>query len=95
MKTAWRNVRNRTGIDGRLHDARHTLITQLSENGAGEQTIMDIAGHVSRSMLKRYSHMRMKAKREALEAIATGEAAQSERRPEDPARTNLQKTKES
>jgi hypothetical protein len=31
--------------------------------------IMDIAGHVSRQMLARYSHIRMDAKRKALEGI--------------------------
>lgn len=30
---------------------------------------MDIAGHVSRQMLKHYSHIRMQAKREALDAV--------------------------
>jgi hypothetical protein len=30
---------------------------------------MDIAGHVSKNMLKHYSHIRMEAKREALESI--------------------------
>jgi hypothetical protein len=30
---------------------------------------MDIAGHVSKQMLKQYSHIRMEAKRAALEAI--------------------------
>ncbi len=34
-----------------------------------EQTIMAIAGHVSRKMLERYSHIRMEAKRAALEAL--------------------------
>ena len=32
-------------------------------------TIKAIAGHVSRQMLARYSHIRMNAKRKALEAI--------------------------
>jgi hypothetical protein len=41
----------------------------LAESGAGDQTIKDIAGHVSPQMLKHYSHIRMKAKREALEAV--------------------------
>jgi len=54
---------------GRGHDNRHTLITELAEKGAGDQTIMDIAGHVSKQMLKHYSHIRMKAKRAALESI--------------------------
>jgi hypothetical protein len=49
--------------------ARHTLITDLAESGAGDQTIMDIAGHVSKRMLRHYSHIRMEAKRTALESI--------------------------
>lgn len=56
LKTSWTNVRRRTGVKGRLHDARHTLITELAESGAGDETIMDIAGHVSRQMLRHYSH---------------------------------------
>ena len=70
IKTAWASARARAGVTGRLHDSRHTLITELAESGAGDETIMDIAGHVSRQMLKHYSHIRMQAKREALEAIS-------------------------
>jgi hypothetical protein len=33
---------------------------------------MGIAGHVSRAMLSRYSHVRMESKRCALDGIATG-----------------------
>jgi integrase len=73
LKTAWRNVKERSGVTGRFHDTRHTLITELAESGAGDQTIMDIAGHVSRQMLSRYSHIRMEAKRRALEAVGTKE----------------------
>jgi integrase len=66
LKTAWKNLRLKAKVQGRWHDNRHTLITELAENGAGDQTIMDIAGH---QMLKHYSHIRMKAKRAALESI--------------------------
>jgi integrase len=69
LKTAWNNVRRNAKVKGRWHDNRHTLITELAESGAGDQTIMDIAGHVSKQMLKHYSHIRMEAKRTALEAI--------------------------
>jgi hypothetical protein len=62
LKTAWTNVRDNAKVTGRLHDNRHTLITELAESGAGDQTIMDIAGHVSKQMLKHYSHIRMEAK---------------------------------
>ena len=54
----------------RFHDLRHTCITKLSEGQASEQTIMAIAGHVSRRMLERYSHVRMEAKRKAVETLA-------------------------
>jgi len=44
--------------EGRWHDNRHTLVTELAESGAGDEVIMSIAGHVSRAMLSRYSHVR-------------------------------------
>ena len=69
LKTAWNNLRERAKVTGRWHDSRHTLITELAESGASDQTIMDIAGHVSKQMLKHYSHIRMEAKRAALESI--------------------------
>jgi integrase len=71
LKTVWQNIKKKAGITGRWHDTRHTLVTELSESGAGDQTIMDIAGHVSRQMLARYSHIRMEAKRTALESIVS------------------------
>jgi len=80
LKTVWGNIKKRTRITGRWHDNRHTLITELAESGAGDQTIMDIAGHVSRQMLARYSHIRMDAKRKALEAIVK----KPEPAPQDP-----------
>ena len=51
LKTAWNTVRTKAMVKGRWHDNRHTLITELAESGAGDQTIMDIAGHVSKQML--------------------------------------------
>ena len=64
---------------GRWHDSRHTLITELAENGAGDETIMGIAGHVSRQMLSRYAHIRTEAKRRALEEAERNRAAAVER----------------
>jgi integrase len=91
LKTAWNNVRTNAQVKGRWHDNRHTLITDLAESGAGDQTIMDIAGHVSKQMLKHYSHIRMEAKRRALESIVTvrpateesGETGQAEGYPQE------------
>lgn len=70
-RSAWRTLTKKAGLVGfRFHDLRHSAITQLAENGASDSTIMAIAGHVSRRMLERYSHVRMEAKRTALEALA-------------------------
>ena len=41
---------------------------------------MSIAGHVSRAMLPRYSHVRMEAKRRALDEIAVRRRAADEKR---------------
>src|ERR1035441_7484035 len=41
---------------------------------------MSIAGHVSRAMLSRYSHVRMEAKRRALDEIAERQRAAHEKR---------------
>ena len=43
---------------------------------------MSIAGHVSRAMLSRYSHVRMEAKRRALEEIAARQRAADDKRKE-------------
>jgi hypothetical protein len=48
---------------------RHRAITELAESTASDQTIMSIAGHISPKMLAHYSHVRLKAKRNALDAL--------------------------
>jgi hypothetical protein len=44
---------------------------------------MSIAGHVSRATLSRYSHMRMEAKRRALDGIATRQHEPDEKRKKE------------
>jgi integrase len=70
-RSAWRTLTKKAGLESfRFHDLRHCAITQLAENGTSDSTIMAIAGHVSRRMLERYSHVRMEAKRAAMESLA-------------------------
>jgi len=83
FKTAWTKVRKEAGVTGRWHDNRHTLVTELAESGAGDEVIMSIAGHVSRAMLSRYSHVRMEAKRRALDEIASRQRAADEKRKQE------------
>ncbi|MCA1600520.1 MAG: site-specific integrase [Acidobacteria bacterium] len=70
-KKAWGKLTAKAGLPGlRFHDLRHHSITELAESGASEQTIKAIAGHVSQRMLDRYSHIRLEAKRTAIEALS-------------------------
>jgi integrase len=89
FKTAWQNIRKKAGVEGRWHDHRHTLVTELAESGAGDEVIMAIAGHVSRAMLKRYSHIRLEAKRRALEEIARRQQTSEEKRGQAPPELDL------
>jgi hypothetical protein len=50
-------------------------MSSRAESGAGDETIMEIAGHVDRQMLRHYSHIRMKAKRAALDSALASRSA--------------------
>ena len=69
-RSAWRTLTTQAGLKGlRFHDLRHHAITELAEMGLSDQTIMSIAGHVSQEMLAHYSHIRLDAKRIALDGL--------------------------
>ncbi len=71
-RSGWRTLTSKAGLKGlRFHDLRHHSITKLAEAGVPEQTLMSIAGHVSREMLEHYSHIRLQAKRAAVDALDT------------------------
>ncbi len=71
-RSAWRSLTKEAGLKGlRFHDLRHHAITELAESLTSDQTIMAIAGHVSPRMLAHYSHVRLEAKRCALEALSS------------------------
>ena len=71
FKTAWLKLRAKAGLQGfRMYDLRHHAITSLLENPqVSEETAEAIAGHISREMKKRYSHVRMEVKRHAIDAL--------------------------
>ena len=58
------------GIEFHTKSRRTEKQSSYVEVGASEQTIKAIAGHVSQRMLDRYSHIRLEAKRAALEALS-------------------------
>ena len=69
VKTAWNNLRRNSGVKCRMHDLRHTVATRMAEVGTPEGTMLSMLGHMSRAMLERYSHIRMAAKRTAVETL--------------------------
>jgi hypothetical protein len=67
---AWRALRDAAGLPRfRFHDLRHTVITELAELGIADHVLESISGHLSRRMLEHYSHIRIDAKRQALDAL--------------------------
>jgi integrase len=86
FKTAWALVRENAGVTGRWHDVRHSFVTGLSESpDASEETIRQLAGHVSKAMLQHYSHIRMAAKRRAVDSLVTKKPeAQHKKKQERP-----------
>ena len=77
--TAWRNLRHKAGLPKlRFHDLRHTIITELAEAGVPDHVMESISGHLSRRMLEHYSHVRIEAKREVLDALDARRAAKFE-----------------
>jgi integrase len=73
----WDQLRKDTGVSCRLHDLRHTFATRLAENGVSESTMLALMGHMSRSMLERYSHIRMTAKRDAVAGVTLRQAGEN------------------
>jgi hypothetical protein len=45
------------------------VITELAEMGVADHVLESISGHLSRRMLEHYSHIRIDAKRQALDAL--------------------------
>lgn len=56
----------------RFHDLRHQSITEMAEAGVPDAAMQSIAGHLSKKMLDHYSHVRMAAKRQAVQALGGG-----------------------
>ncbi len=69
MNSSWDAVRIAADVTCRFHDLRHTAATKMSENGVPEATMKALLGHMSKTMIERYSHIRNEAKRQAVAAL--------------------------
>jgi integrase len=68
-RTAFNAAKKAAGIQCRWHDLRHHFASRVGESGVSEQTLIALAGWMSRRMLETYSHPRMEAKRQAIAAF--------------------------
>ena len=69
LLSPWYTALRKAKVKCRPHDLRHTLCTKLGEAGVPERTMLDIMGQMSSAMLRRYSHIRVLARREAMDAV--------------------------
>jgi integrase len=75
-KRAWSTAKKQAGVECRIHDLRHHFISALAQTQTTDATIQAISGHLSRKMLEHYSHVRLEAKRRAVEALDALQAVQ-------------------
>jgi len=65
-KTAWGSAKEQAGVECRMHDLRHSLVSKLAETETPTAIIKAISGHTTAQMLALYSHISQEAKRQAL-----------------------------
>lgn len=59
VSTAVRRARNKVGLDDdvRLHQLRHTRITEVAKKGLNQAQIMMVSGHRDIRSVQRYTHL--------------------------------------
>jgi integrase len=81
VKSAFRRARERAGYPTvRFHDLRHACASLLIEAGEDLYAIGEVLGHTQVQTTRRYAHLQLKRKREALDKI--GKAVTAKITPE-------------
>jgi integrase len=71
VRAAFRSIARSCGLDWVTpRTFRHQAITKLLESGAPDETVRAIAGHVSEKAMRYYSHIRIEAKKTAVDRLA-------------------------
>jgi len=65
-QSTWTTCRKVARVECRWHDMRHTFISRMGENKVPDQTLLPLAGQLSRKAPERYSHARNESKRAAV-----------------------------
>lgn len=61
IRKAFHNALQKTGLqDFKFHDLRHTCASHLAMNGATQGELMEVLGHRSPTMTRRYAHFSKK-----------------------------------
>ena len=62
VSTAVRRARNKVGLDAdvRLHQLRHTRITEVAKKGLNQAQLMIVSGHRDVRSVQRYTHLNVK-----------------------------------
>ena len=62
VSTAFRRARKQVGLDDdvRLHQLRHTRITQVAQKGFNQAQIMMVSGHRDVRSVQRYTHLNVR-----------------------------------
>jgi integrase len=55
-RDVWKLTQERSGIDIRPHECRHSYVTHLRAAGINDADLAEIAGHRVETMLARYTH---------------------------------------
>lgn len=70
IRTSFRTIARACGLDWLTPRCfRHQAITKLLESGAPDETVRAIAGHNSERAIRYYSHIRIEAKRDAVDRL--------------------------
>jgi integrase len=64
--TSWGTAKKAAGVSCRWHDLRHSAASKIAAGGATDQTLQALLGWMSPKMIEKYSHVRAKAKRQAV-----------------------------
>ena len=66
----WKELLKEAGVrEARLHDARHTAATTLLLLGVPERAVMDMMGWSNAAMVKRYSHVTARLRRDIADRL--------------------------
>jgi integrase len=73
IRSSFRSIANTSGLSWVTPSTfRHQAITKLLESGAPDETVRAIAGHVTEKAMKYYSHIRIGAKKAAVDLLGSG-----------------------